>query len=162
MGTRRVWFRGLLYSAFGAPLVGALWTGATLIAVRWLRGGTLPPSIPMVLVIAVSVSYVVSTGPALVGGVVCTSLALRWRNQGLSRRSIVLRLAFVGSALGAAAALVAGSLSEGELVVSSLYLGPGVATGLLMGLAFPRALWGGNRRSPRQADQPPLRGRSPW
>src|SRR5262245_23992677 len=100
----------------------------------------------MVLVIGVSVSYIVSTGPALAAGIICTSLALRWRNEGLSRRPIALRLAFLGMALGAAAAVAAGSLGEGELLVSSLYLGPGALTGLLMGLAVPRALWGASRR----------------
>src|SRR5262245_61258484 len=143
VGTRRVWLRGLLFSAFGAPLLGALLAGTTIITAKSLQAGRPPPSIPMVIAIAVTVSYIVSTGPALAAGILCTSLALHWRSQGLSRRPIVLRLAVVGIALGAAAALVGASLSEGQLVVSSLYLGPGAVTGLLMGLAFPRALWGG-------------------
>jgi hypothetical protein len=101
----------------------------------------------MMLAIAVTIAYAVATGPALVSGLICVSLAVHWRSQGLSRRSIALRLAVVGMALGAAAALVAGSLGEGQLVVSSLYLVPGVATGSLMGLGFPRVLWGAHRRA---------------
>jgi hypothetical protein len=99
----------------------------------------------MVFLIGVTASYIVSTGPALVGGVICTFLALHWRGQGLSRRAIALRLAVAGLALGVAAAPVAASLGEGELVASPAYLGPGAVTGLLMGLAFPRALWGADR-----------------
>jgi hypothetical protein len=140
VGTRAVWRRGLLFSAFVAPLLGSL-LAATLLAAK-----SEPPSVPLLFVIAATIAYVVGTGPALVAGTMYISLALRWRSQGLSRRSIVLRLAVVGMALGAAAALVAGSLAEGKLVVRSLYLGPGMVTGLLMGLVFPRVLWGANRR----------------
>ena len=139
---RRVWVRGLLFSAVAAPLLGALLTAATLILVRWMPEGRLPPSIPIVFAIVVTISYVVSTGPAIVAGIVWTLLALRWRQRGLSGRAIVLRLAVVGIALGAAASLVAASLAEGRLVVSSQYLVPGALTGLLVGLAFPRVLWG--------------------
>jgi hypothetical protein len=134
--TRLVWRRGLLFSAFVAPVLGSLLASTTMIAVNGE-----PPSILMVLVTAVTVAYVVATLPALLAGMVCISLALHWRNNGVPRRSIVLRLAVAGTVLGAAAAVVAGSLAEGHLVVSLLYLGPGALTGLLMGLMFPRILW---------------------
>ena len=144
----RIWVRGLLFSVFAAPLLAALLASATIIIVRWLPDGMLPPSIPMVVAIGVTVSYVVFTGPALVAGIIWTSLAIRWQNRGLSRRSIVLRLTVVGIGLGAAAALVAASLSEGRLVASTRFLGPGAVTGVLMGCAFPRVLWGARRRRP--------------
>ena len=137
-----IWLRGLLFSVFAAPLLGALLASAAIIIVRWLADGRLPPSIPIVFAIGVTVSYVVSTGPALVAGLIWTSLALRWQKQGLAVRWIVLRLSVVGIGLGAAAALVAASLSEGRLVASAQYLGPGAVTGVLMGCAFPRILWG--------------------
>jgi len=142
VGTGRVWLRGLLFSVFGAPLLGGLFVGIAMMIIR----SRPPPSIAMVLVIAVTISYIVASGPSLVAGIICTSLALQWQKQGLSRRPIVLRLAVLGMALGAIAALLGASLSEGQLVVSPVYLGPGAVTGLLMGLAFPRALWGANRR----------------
>ena len=140
--TRRVWLRGLLFSAVAAPLLGSFLTAATLIIVRWIPDGRLPPSIAMVFAIVLTVSYVVSTGPAIVAGIVCTSLALRWQQRGLSRRPIALRLGVTGIALGTAAAVVGASLAEGRLVASAQYLGPGAVTGLLMGLVFPSALWG--------------------
>jgi hypothetical protein len=120
-----------------------LLTAATMIMVR----SRPPPSVAMVLAIAVTTSYIVSTGPALVAGFLCTSLALRWQSHGLSRRSIVRRLAGVGTAVGGAAAVVGGSLAEAELVVDPQYLAPGCITGFLMGLTFPRALWGASRAS---------------
>ena len=140
--TRRAWLRGLLFSAVAAPLLGALLTAATLIIVRWIPDGRLPPSIPMVFAIVLTVSYVVATGPALVAGIVCSSLALRWQQRGLSRRTIERRLGVTGVALGTAAAVVAASLAEGGFVVRAQYLGPGAVTGLLIGLAFPSVLWG--------------------
>src|SRR5262245_20374155 len=150
LGGRRVWLRGLLFSAFAAPLLGALLAGATIITVKSLHAGRLPPSVLVVLAVGITTSYIVSTVPALVAGILCTSAALRWRTEGPSGRTSVLRLAVVGAVLGAAAAVVGGSLAEGRLVVTSLYLGPGALTGLLMGLAFPRALWGANPRPTRR------------
>src|SRR5262245_17612711 len=138
VGVRRIWLRGLLFSALAAPLLGGLLAGSTLLAVR----SRPPPSISLMLAIAVTISYVVATGPALVAGIITTSLAIRWQRQGLSRLPIVLRLTVVCMALGAAAALVGASLAVGRLVVDSLYLGPGVLTGLFMGFIFPRVLWG--------------------
>ena len=140
-GGRGIWLRGLLFSVLGAPLLGAVLAAAAVMGVR----SRPPPSISLVLLTAVTVSYIVSTGPALLAGILCTSLALHWQNQGLSRRLVVLRLGGVGLALGVVAAFVAASLGEGRLVGSLVYLGPGAVTGLLVGLAFPRVLWGANR-----------------
>src|SRR5688572_15582791 len=95
-GTRRVWRRGLLFSVFVAPLLGSLLAATLMIAVKGE-----PPSVPKLFVIAITIAYVVGTVPTLVAGAVYISLAQRWRSHGLSRRSIVLRLAVVGIALGA-------------------------------------------------------------
>jgi hypothetical protein len=139
---RRVWLRGLLFSVVAAPLLGALLTTATLLIVKLRQGAGLPPSVPLVIAVGVTVAYIVAAGPALVAGLLYTWLALHWQSEGLSRSAIALRLGVAGIALGLVAGVIAGSLGEGELVVGPLYLGPGAVTGSLMGLVLPRALWG--------------------
>ena len=91
---------------------------------------------------AVAVSYVVTTVPALMATILCTSLALRWERRGLSRGRIGLLLAGVGAVLGVAAGLVAATIADFETRVGAEYLVPGALTGLLVGIALPRVLWG--------------------
>jgi hypothetical protein len=148
IGARRVWLRGLLFCTCTAPLLGALLAAVTSLALIWLFEERPPTfgSIHIALLIAVPTSYLVSTAPALVAGIVSTSLALRWRNRGISRRSIAVRLAAVGAGLGLSFALVAGSLAVGRLIIGSILLVPGAVTGLFVGIALPRVLWGHDRR----------------
>src|SRR5262245_29428375 len=103
---RRVWRRGLLFSVLAAPLLGALLTAATLLVVKLLQGSGLPPSVPRVIAVGVTVAYIVATGPAVVAGLLCTWLALRWQSEGLTRRPIALRLGVAGIALGLVAGVI--------------------------------------------------------
>jgi hypothetical protein len=138
VGAGRIWLRTLLFGALAAPLLGGLLTAAAVILVR----SQPPPSVAIVVATAVSVSYVVTTVPALLAAILCTSLALRWERRGLSRARIALSLAGVGAVLGMAAALAGACLAGVEACVRPEYLVPGALTGLLVGVAFPRVLRG--------------------
>jgi hypothetical protein len=136
-GSRRQWFRGLLFCALASPLLGALFFTVAFS----FRDGVLHP-IPLLLPYAVILALMFATWPALLSGVFCTSLALHWRRRGAPRSSIQLRLALLGIPLGIASAAATFSLWQQELVVDLRFLPLGAVVGSLVGLLLPRAVWG--------------------
>jgi hypothetical protein len=136
-GSRRQWFRGLLFCALASPLLGALFFTIAFS----LRDGALHP-IPLLLPYAILLALMFATWPGLLSGVLCTSLALRWHRRGAPRRSIQVRLALLGVPLGIASAAATFSLWQQELAVDLRLLPLGAVVGVLVGLLLPRALWG--------------------
>ena len=136
-GSRGAWFRGILFCTVASPLLAAV-----LFTVRYAFRAPIHELLP----VAVFVAGMFASVPALLSGILCTALAVYWRNSGIPRRSIQRRLVVLGASLGVASATAAGSLLYQELAVGERTLHDaipiGAAVGFLVAQQLPRILWG--------------------